>query len=416
MTRLLLLAAAAAILSAQQPPPPDPEQQSLRDALGEAGSSKVDFLRAIEKHLEKYPQTAQRSDLERAALSSAIEIRDPKRIVTYGERVLARDPNNVEALERVSRYLLMDDAREPAKRALEYARHLETMVRSQPKPEAGTQGAARATEELAILLSKSFLYQARAQGNLGQLAEGEALARKSYEAFPSAEAAREIARWLERQGKTEEAVSYLAEAFTIPDPNVDTADRQRDRQRMGEWYRKAKKSEVGLGDIVLSAYDRSAARIETYRAALRKLDPNAGRTDFMDFTVTGLGGDRLHLATLKGKVLVLDFWATWCGPCRAQQPLYEQVKERFKNNANVVFLNINTDQNRNIVKPFLDAQKWNKTVYFEDGLAQLLRVSSIPMTLVVNRRGEISSRMNGYIADRFVDMLAERIEESLREN
>ena len=159
MTRFLVLAAAAAILSAQQPPPPDPEQQSLRDALGEAGSSKVDFLRAIEKHLQKYPQTAQRSDLERAALSSAIEIRDPKRIVTYGERVLSRDPNNVEALERVSRYLLMDDAREPAKRALEYARHLETMVRSQPKPQTGTQGAARASEELAILLSKSFLYQ-----------------------------------------------------------------------------------------------------------------------------------------------------------------------------------------------------------------------------------------------------------------
>ena len=92
------------------------------------------------------------------------------------------------------------------------------------------------------------------------------------------------------------------------------------------------------------------------------------------------------------------------------------MKERYKNNANVVFLNINTDQNRAIVKPFLDGQKWNKTVYFEDGLAQLLRVSSIPLTLVVNRRGEIASRMNGYIADRFVDMLSERIGESLKEN
>jgi thiol-disulfide isomerase/thioredoxin len=414
--RLFVLAAAAAILAAQQPPPADPEQQALRDALGEAGTSKIDFLRAIEKHLAKYPQTSQRSDLERAALSSAIEIRDARRIVIYGERVLAHDRNNVEALERVSRYLLVDDNKEAAKKALDYARHLETMIRSQPKPEAGAQGAARATEEISILLSKSFLYQARAQGNLGLLTDAETLARKSYDMFPSAEAAREIARWLERQGKAEEAVAYLAEAFTISDPNVDDSDRQRDRKRMGEWYRKTKNSEAGLGDIVLAAYDRSSTRIERYRAALRTLDPNAGRTDFMDFTVTGIGGDRLHLATLKGKVIVLDFWATWCGPCRAQQPLYEQVKERFKGNANVVFLNINTDQNRAIVKPFLDTQKWNKTVYFEDGLAQLLRVSSIPMTLVVNRRGEIASRMNGYIADRFVDMLSERIGESLKEN
>lgn len=416
MKRLFALAAVTTLLAAQQPPPADPEQQALRDALGEAGSSKIDFLRAIEKHLARYPQTTQRADLERAALASAIEIRDGRRIVMYGERVLARDRNNVEALERVSRYLLANDNKEAAGKALVLARHLETLVRSQPKPEPGAQGAARATEEISILLSKSFLYQSRAQGNLGMLADAEALALKSYDAFPSAEAAREIARWLERQGKADEAIAYLAEAFTIPDPNVDESDRRRDRQRMGEWYRKAKNSEAGLGDVVLSAYDRGAARIERYRTALRTVDHNAGRTDFMDFTVTGLNGDRLHLATLKGKVLVFDFWATWCGPCRAQQPLYEQVKERFKSNSNVVFLNINTDQNRAVVKPFLDTQKWNKTVYFEDGLAPLLRVSSIPMTLVVNRHGEIASRMNGYNAERFVDMLSERIEESLREN
>ena len=55
--------------------------------------------------------------------------------------------------------------------------------------------------------------------------------------------------------------------------------------------------------------------------------------------------------------MVLDFWATWCGPCRAQQPLYEQVKERFKANPNVAFLNINTDEDRTVVKPFLDHER-----------------------------------------------------------
>jgi len=79
-------------------------------------------------------------------------------------------------------------------------------------------------------------------------------------------------------------------------------------------------------------------------------------------------------------------------------------------------LNINADENRELVKPFLDRNQWNKTVYFEDGLSQLLRVSSIPTTIVISPKGEIVSRMNGFIAERFVEMLTERIEQSLKEN
>jgi thiol-disulfide isomerase/thioredoxin len=129
-----------------------------------------------------------------------------------------------------------------------------------------------------------------------------------------------------------------------------------------------------------------------------------------------MNGEKLNLATLRGKVVVFDFWATWCGPCRAQQPLYEEVKARFKDDKNVVFLNVSTDENREIVKPFLDANKWKKTVYFEDGLSALLRVTSIPTTMIVSRRGEIASRMNGYVPERFVDTLTARIREALAEN
>ena len=103
----------------------------------------------------------------------------------------------------------------------------------------------------------------------------------------------------------------------------------------------------------------------------------------MEYVISGMNGEKLSLATLKGKVVVFDFWATWCGPCRAQQPLYEEVKARFKDDKNVVFLNVSTDENREIVKPFLDSNKWKKTVYFEDGLSALLRVTSIPTTMIV---------------------------------
>ena len=56
----------------------------------------------------------------------------------------------------------------------------------------------------------------------------------------------------------------------------------------------------------------------------------------MEFTLSGPDGRKLSMATLKGKVVVFDFWATWCAPCRAQHPLYDPVKQRYQANPDVV--------------------------------------------------------------------------------
>lgn len=417
--RLLSIALALATASAQQQPPPAPgaveERAALQESLGEVGSSQIDFIRALEKHLVRYPKSEQRAELERALLKAALEIKDQRRTLLYGEKALTSDPTNLEVLERVSRYLLKDADKDASKRALEYSRRLESSLRPMENPQPG-KNEARYQEEKRIVLGKALVYQARATGNLGNLAEAGSLARKSYQEFPSAESAREIARWVEKEGKPAEAITYLADAFMIPDPNSTDEDRAHDRARLGEWYTKLKGSEAGLGDTLLAAYDRTRARVEEHKAALKKLDPNAGATQAMEYVLSGLGGEKLKLASLKGKVVVFDFWATWCGPCRAQQPLYDEVKARFAADSNVVFLNVSTDENRDIVKPFLDSNKWKKTVYFEDGLSALLRVSSIPMTMIVNRRGEIASRMNGYVPERFVETLSTRIREALAEN
>jgi thiol-disulfide isomerase/thioredoxin len=393
----------------------DDEQRRLNEALGEAGSSPIEFLRALEKHLAAYPKSPKKAEIERAMVKAAMEAKDDRRIVEYGERVLAREQDDLQVLERVARALLASDDKPAAERALKYAKRygeIVGVVKLQEPP--GRISRGQWTEELDRGGARALALRARATGNLGDLNEAVALARRSFEAYPSAEAAREVARWLIRLGQEAAAVPFLADAFTIVDPKNTDAARSIDRQRMGELYRKTHGSEKGLGDLVLESYDRTSALVNERQERLAASDPNSRALNVLDFTLSGLNGEALKLSSVKGKAVVFDFWATWCGPCRVQHPLYEQVKQKFRNNPDVVFLSVSTDEDRAVVKPFLDENRWGKTVYFEDGLSRNLQIASIPTTIVLNRRGDVVSRMNGFLPDRFVKMLSERIEEALK--
>ena len=222
------------------------------------------------------------------------------------------------------------------------------------------------------------------------------MAESSYDVFPSVEAAREAARWLSSAGKDREAIQYLADAFAIAGFRSADPEGANDRARISDLYRKLNGSESGLGDLILKAYDNTSTLLAARRAELHEYDPNSQLKDPMQFTLSGLDGDKLKLSSLMGKVIVLDFWATWCIPCRAQHPLYEAVKEKYKDSDEVVFLAVDTDEEKGVVKPFMQAQNWTQKVYFEDGLANLLQVSNIPTTIIFGKKGNVTSRMIGY--------------------
>ncbi|HEV8042571.1 MAG TPA: thioredoxin-like domain-containing protein [Bryobacteraceae bacterium] len=391
------------------------EQSSLQQALGEAGNSPVEFVRAIEDHLRKFPDSPRRADLERALVKTAIDLRDDPRIIEYGERILARDPDNVPVLGSVSTALLHKGDKASAEKALEHARHFGQLIDESAKndsPRSGREEAKR-KDEFDRNNASAHLLQARAQGLLGNTAEAIRLAESSYATFPSVEAAREAARWLSEAGRFPDSLAYLADAFSIAGLKSSDPDSPHDRAMMAEIYRKLMGSETGLGDVILKAYDNTSALLAARRAQLRELDPNAQVTDPLHFTLSGVDGEKLQLASLLGKVVVLDFWATWCVPCRVQHSLYEETKARFKDSGDLVFLSIDTDEDRTLVKPFLESHQWTQKVYFDDGLQNLLKVASIPTTIIFGKKGDVVSRLNGFLPDRFVDMLTERIDLAL---
>jgi thioredoxin-like negative regulator of GroEL len=109
---------------------------------------------------------------------------------------------------------------------------------------------------------------------------------------------------------------------------------------------------------------------------------------------------------------VLDFWATWCRPCKVQHPLLEKIRQRYEAAGKVVFLSIDSESDHSAVAPFLKEMQWHGRTYFDAGIARMLNVSSIPTVVIVDKNGRISSRMIGFIPERFEDMLTERIEET----
>lgn len=383
-------------------------------AVQEGANSTLDLVRVFEAFLLKHPDTMYRPDIELNLTRASIENKDDARVVLYGEKVLEHSPDDVVTLDKVAQSLVALGGKENAQKALKYARAFENIIDGM-EPPAGPE-APQTQEERDRAKARMLITQARARIILEDKEESQRLAERAFSLYPDEETARASAESLMRLGRDQEALARLAEAFAIPDSRASASDRLGDRLRLGEmWAKSHNGSEQGLGDELLAAYDRSYSMVELRHKKLLALDPNGAAGSATEFTISGLDGKKLQMASLLGKVVVLDFWATWCEPCRGQHPIYEEVMKRYANRPDVVFLPLTTDEDHSVVQPFLESQMWDQHVYFDDGLTRVLGVSQIPTTILLNKQGQISSRMNGFAPDQFKDQLIERIEAALAE-
>jgi thiol-disulfide isomerase/thioredoxin len=302
--------------------------------------------------------------------------------------------------------------KENAEKALKWARAFEAIIDGLQAPSGAD--APQIQEERDRAHARTLVTEARAQAILDDKEESRRMADRAFALYPDEETARASAESLIRLGRDKDAIARLAEAFEIPDSRASSSDRLSDRLRLGEMWAKAHQgSEQGLGDEILAAYDRSYSMVEMRHKKLLALDPNGAAANATEFTISALDGKKLQMSSLLGKVVVLDFWATWCAPCRVEYPIYQEVKKRYANRPDVVFLPLTTDEDHTIVQPFLESQMWDQHVYFDDGLTRVLGVSQIPTTLVLNKQGQVSSRMYGFAPELFQDQLIERIEAAL---
>jgi peroxiredoxin len=123
-------------------------------------------------------------------------------------------------------------------------------------------------------------------------------------------------------------------------------------------------------------------------------------TPAADFTLQDINGKKVTLSDYRGKVVLLEFWATWCPPCRASIPGLEKIHKAYKNKGLVV-LAVSLDEGAwDSVKSFMTDYGITYTVLKgTDEVASQYHVRTIPMLLILDKEGRISKRYLGFGMD-----------------
>lgn len=137
-----------------------------------------------------------------------------------------------------------------------------------------------------------------------------------------------------------------------------------------------------------------------------------------DFTATQRDGNPFKLSDLKGKVVYIDIWATWCGPCRAEFPYAAEIKKHYKNNSEIVFLYVSVDSKNETWQKYLTENPGFEGLHvndpgdFDSQIAETYKVNGIPRYLVIDRNGKIFSTDAKRPSDK--EKLIEQLDQALK--
>jgi thiol-disulfide isomerase/thioredoxin len=178
-----------------------------------------------------------------------------------------------------------------------------------------------------------------------------------------------------------------------------------------EIYTKKNGSSDGF-DSYIAKYESVAKQL-----LVAKLERQIMKQPAPDFSLADLDGKKVSLKSLKGKTVIIDFWATWCGPCKASFPGMQKALELYKDNNDVQFLFINSWENgedkKENAQQFLTDNNYPFHVLLDldNKVIEDYRVSGIPTKFVIDKDGNIRFMKVGFSGntDEMVDEISTMI-------
>jgi len=163
---------------------------------------------------------------------------------------------------------------------------------------------------------------------------------------------------------------------------------------------------IELATLVRYEHVEASLDHEQFRAAMDRLEADDRKREHPDFTLKDLSGKTWTFGELQGKVVLVNFWATWCPPCRKEMPDLETLYQRFRSKGLVV-LGI-SDEEASKVEPFTRERKVSFPVLLDPGrkVNEMFVVEGIPKSFVYNREGKlVAQSIDMRTQKQFLEML-----------
>jgi len=367
--------------------------EELQKTIGDAGNDRAQLVRNLKSYLEHYPDAPERPQIYRALVEACMQFKDDACATDYAERVVALTPDDTSMTLLAVQLLERNGDHAALRRAVTYITRVNDSVKNTPISEKSPRVSVEEWEGQKKRDGSALLaLRGRLESRLNDSTAAREDYEESYALQPNTSAALKLGELDELAKNYEGAAMQYARAFALSDYAAKSGSRREIREKLGNVWRLAHGSEAGLGDFLLKTIDTVTAATATPHASR-----NDGVKDPFAFVLRRApDGAAYPVAPLKGKVVVINFWATWCGPCHALEPIYEKLAARNSGNPDLIFLSANCDEDESLVGPYLAEKHPRATEVFADRLEELFNVDSFPTVLILDSSGKVAFRANGF--------------------
>ena len=319
----------------------------------------ADRILKLEELLLLKPGPVMQRYIYEELFESAEKAKDVTRLLKYGNRLQQIDPTDVAVPARIALLLADRPDAQNRRKALGYAR-----------------SAADATAAFHPMPRPLNMDPARFQSSFPEATQRQIHAKQRSLALDA------LGWALCQTGNCAEGETRLAQAV----------DLDRSEGTLSHWAVALRTvGRTDDGDRV----SREAENI--YAESLRKRLTSKPAPDFQ---LERLSGATVTLSDLKGKVVLLNFWATWCGPCREEMPHLAKLYEKYRDQG-LEILAITTDEksDRAKVAPFVEKYGLTFPVLYDEGIADAYGVNGMPSTVYVDAQGRTRYQTTGFYGD-----------------